>query len=86
MALELYKLTYFGKQGRVNPLVHIMVAAGLIGYSLHFEHLLRESPAIFGVVDVPSTCTHVPPDEHKKNPPKWSQYYVESKTGGAAHH
>lgn len=40
-ALQNYGAKYFAK-GKVNPLVHIMAAAGIMGYALSYDHLTHD--------------------------------------------
>ena len=72
MPFALYKKTYFGPgaNGRIGPLVHIMLAAGIMGYALSYDHLLRK--LYFHLFRFSHDS-----DEYKKDPFPWSQYYVQ---------
>lgn len=40
-ALEWYHLKYF-KTGSFTPVVHVMLAAGIFGYAMEYEHIKHE--------------------------------------------
>eukprot|EP00051_Salpingoeca_urceolata_P026550 m.477715 g.477715 ORF g.477715 m.477715 type:complete len:85 (+) comp20923_c0_seq1:55-309(+) len=34
-----YQAKYFGRKGAIAPMVHIMVATGVLGYAMEYKHL-----------------------------------------------
>ena len=79
-----YARAFFGRHGKIDPLVHTMLFVGGLGYYLNFDHVLGKF-----LHSHESTChlitplTH--PADYKTNLPSWSRYN-NSNDSKKAHH